>query len=136
MFEDFYLNSQRSIVELSLELALFFILIQTSIKFFETSFMSERKTFKDVAEMEQEIEFNSKFSVFVFQSFVGEHLNIINYKFDDEEKLYVGSKIHENLEEFYNSTTNSQKTEIVNRIFSETVKWLKEKEARRESKQQ
>src|SRR5271163_4213395 len=113
MFEDFYLNSQRSIVKLSLELALFFILIQASIKFFETSFMSERKTFKDVAEMEQEIEFNSKFSVFVFQSFVGEHLNIINYKFDDEEKLYVGSKIHENLEEFYNSTTNLQTTEIV-----------------------
>jgi hypothetical protein len=133
MFEEF-LNSQRSIVELALELALFFILVQASIKFFEVSFMSERKTFAEIVEMEREIEFNSKFSVFVFQHFAGEHLNIVNYKFNDEEKLYVSSKIRENLEEFYNST-DSRKTEIVNRVFSETLQWLREREARRVSEQ-
>ena len=133
MFEEF-LNSQRSIVELALELALFFILVQASIKFFEVLFMSERKTFAEIVEIEQKIEFNSKFSVFVFQRFASEHLNIVNYKFNDKEKLYVSSKIRENLKKFYNST-DSQKTEIINRVFSETLQWLREREARRISEQ-
>jgi hypothetical protein len=139
MFGEFCLNSQRPIIELSIELAILFTLTRAFIKFIENLIMSqnheEERALERIAKLEQEIELKSKFLMFALQKMIGEHLNIINYKFSEEERSYVDSKIRENQKESY-TLTESQCDENMKNLFSDIMQWINEREARRETNQQ